>query len=95
MLDPPVEIENPGLVAINDLTGAAQPVFQKGPVGIGLCIQILKIRLLLFRWPVEVAAGQRVLDIALEIPAGPHKPVMLRPVAGGAKDQSLFFKSSL
>ena len=35
--------ENPGLVAINDLTGAAQPVFQKGPVGIGLCIQM-------FRW---------------------------------------------
>ena len=46
------------------------------------------------RGPVEIPAGKRLLDIAVKLPAAAHKPVVLRPVGGGAKKQPLFFKGS-
>lgn len=95
MLDPPVKIEELRLVAVDDLTGTTEPVFQKFPVGVRLCEQILHVGLGLFRRPVKVAAGERFFDIAVEIFAVSHKPVMFRAVGGGADHQALLFAGFL
>ena len=89
MLDPPVKIEDARLVAVDDLAGAAYPVDQKFFAGIWFGKKILLIRLLLFGGPVEIAAGKRLLDIAVEVLSVSHKPVVLGAVGGGGEGHAV------
>ena len=94
MLNPPVKIENLRLIAVDDFARTTQPVFQKLAVWIRCGKQILMIGLLLFGRPVEIAAVQRLFDIAVEVFAVSHKPVMLCAMGGGTEYHAFFREGS-
>ena len=79
VLDPPVEVEQLGAVAVDELAGPQQPIFQIFPVRLWLAEQVVDAALRHGR-PVKVAALQRLLDVAVKFFAVAQEEPMLRPV---------------
>ena len=94
MLDPPVEVQEPGPVVHDELRGPGQPVIQKFGAGIGLGKEIVQGPLGHGR-PVEVTLFQGLFHIAFYLLAVAQEEPVLRPVGGGAEKEPLPFGGCL
>ena len=89
VVDPPVEIEYRGLIFINELTAAYEPVFEIIGGGNGFAEGVVHIFDRHGR-PVEIAFFFCIGDIALELTARTHEEPVLHAVGGAACEQALF-----
>ena len=83
VLDPPVEVEDSRAIAVDQLAGAAQPVLHELVRGRGHAEQVVEVRLR-HGGPVQIAAPQRFVDVAVEFPAVAHEEPVLDAVRRAA-----------
>ena len=79
-LDPPVKIQNLGMVIVDDLLGPVEPVLHKLRSGCGIRIEVVVILRFLHGRPVQAVRTDIIGDITLKLPAVAHKEPVLYSV---------------